>query len=313
MRILLAVDRSSVSKASAQFLRALIFPPGSELYILHVLSLDQIDESVLGDSLSVPEQIDVVRGRLTVAGEQLLTQTAELFRDFPIALHTELREGIPGAEILAAIDQKHIDLAVLGARGHSKIEEFLMGSVSEWVLHDAPCSVMLVRPRARPKKPKSGFRLLLATDGSRDAWNAVEFLQQLDFPAPCTLAVLHVVKKMVHQTSQVITAPPHLPPQELATMAEELFGPRGRKGAELLDSTCRAFAERNFGFEKILAFGHEAEEILKAARRLRPDLIVMGSRGLTGLRRWLLGSVSDRVARHASCSVVIVRRRSWNP
>lgn len=309
MRILLAVDRSSVSKASAQFLRTLKFPPGSELYILHVLSLDQVDESVLGDSLSVPEQIDVIRGQLTVAGEKLLAQTAELFHDAPVTVHTNLREGIPGAEILAVIDERRIDLAVLGVRGRSKIEEFLMGSVSEWVLHDAPCSVMLVRPRARQKKPKSGFRLLLATDGSRDAWHAVEFLRQLDFPPPCSLIVLHVIKKMVHQTSQMITAPAHLPPDEFGKMAEELFGPRGRKGADLLESTCHALADRELAFEKILAFGHEAEEILKAARRDRPDLVVMGSRGLTGLRRLLLGSVSHRVARHAPCSVLIVRRR----
>ena len=51
-----------------------------------------------------------------------------------------------------------------------------------------------------------------------------------------------------------------------------------------------------------------AEEILKATKRTRADLVVVGSKGLTGLRRFLLGSVAHKVARHASCSVLVVRQ-----
>ena len=53
--------------------------------------------------------------------------------------------------------------------------------------------------------------------------------------------------------------------------------------------------------------GYAADEIVKAATRFRADLIVMGSRGLTGMKRMFLGSVSNRVTRHAHCSVLVVR------
>lgn len=308
MHVLLAVDQTPISRSAAHLLRAITFPPDSVLYILHVIALENIDETALGDSMSVPEQIDVIRGRLTVAGERLLARIAECFRDRPITVQPLLREGIPGAEILDVIEQQRIDLAVLGTRGHSTIEKFLMGSVSEWVLHDAPCPVLLVRPTARKKHATSGMRLLLATDGSRDAWHAVEFLQQLGFPPSSTLTVLHVIKKAVHQTTQLL-ADARLSPEEFEKIAEERFGPRGREGAELVRATCRAFADRALACEPMLAFGHEADEVLKAARRLRTDLIIVGSRGLTGLRRMLLGSVSHRVARHAPCSVLVVRKR----
>jgi nucleotide-binding universal stress UspA family protein len=53
--------------------------------------------------------------------------------------------------------------------------------------------------------------------------------------------------------------------------------------------------------------GHPAEVIIDVAKQQQADLIVVGSRGLTGIQRYLLGSVSSKVSEHASCSVMIVR------
>lgn len=61
--------------------------------------------------------------------------------------------------------------------------------------------------------------------------------------------------------------------------------------------------------DRVVAEGAPAEEILRAAERHRADLIVMGSKGLTGLDRYLLGSVFRKVARQALCSVLAVRNR----
>lgn len=54
--------------------------------------------------------------------------------------------------------------------------------------------------------------------------------------------------------------------------------------------------------------GDPAEVIIEVANEQQADLIVVGSRGLTGIKRFLLGSVSNKVSHHASCSVMIVRR-----
>ncbi len=53
--------------------------------------------------------------------------------------------------------------------------------------------------------------------------------------------------------------------------------------------------------------GQPAEVIIEVAKQQQADLIVVGSRGLTGIKRYLLGSVSSKVSEHASCSVMIVR------
>jgi nucleotide-binding universal stress UspA family protein len=96
---------------------------------------------------------------------------------------------------------------------------------------------------------------------------------------------------------------------EFMKLAEDLLQARGREGAKLLEATRKALSCPELKIVENLAFGHEAEEILKASQRMRADLVVMGSRGITGLRRILLGSVSHKVVRYAKCSVLVVRRK----
>ncbi len=146
----------------------------------------------------------------------------------------------------------------------------------------------------------------MATDGSPDAKRAIEFLERLGFPPSTVLTLLHIVRKKVHQTAQLVTTG-RTQLAEFMKLAEDLMKARGREGATLLETTRKALNRPGLKIVENLAFGHEAEEILKAAKRTRADLVVMGSRGLTGLRRFLLGSVSNEVTRHAPCSVLVVR------
>jgi nucleotide-binding universal stress UspA family protein len=59
--------------------------------------------------------------------------------------------------------------------------------------------------------------------------------------------------------------------------------------------------------EPIPAIGNPAQEIITAAESRGVDLIVIGSQGMSAVRRFLLGSVADRVVRHATCDVLVVR------
>ena len=79
------------------------------------------------------------------------------------------------------------------------------------------------------------------------------------------------------------------------------------RGRQVLERMGRRFRQRELAVDHVFAQGNPAEEILLAAERHRADLIVMGSKGLTVLDRYLLGSVSRKVARHALCSVLVVR------
>jgi nucleotide-binding universal stress UspA family protein len=152
------------------------------------------------------------------------------------------------------------------------------------------------------------MNLLLATDGSPDAQVAVDFMKNFGFPTSTVLTILHAVRKKVHQTAQLLTTD-RIQLDEFMKLAEDLLQARGREGAKLLEVTQKALNRTELKIVENLAFGHEAEEILKASQRIRADLVVMGSKGLTGLRRFLLGSVSHKVVRYAKCSVLVVRQK----
>lgn len=217
--------------------------------------------------------------------------------------------GVPGQEILSLIQKKKIDMVVLGSRGLSRMSGLLLGSVSEWVLNDAPCSVLIGRPTSRKTKASSSFKVLLATDGSNDSWKAVEFLKEVvRVPSGSTVTLLHVKRKHTYETDQFVD---HAGKSqaEFAKLAKNLCRDKGAVGVSLLKDTRNALASLTLNINERIALGHEAQEILKTARQQKVDLVLMGSRGLTGLRRLLMGSVAQSVSQHAPCSVLVVRSR----
>ncbi len=306
MNMLLAVDDSTDSKAAAHFLQRIQFPAESKLYLLHVNPLDEwLRLGTSGRSLRMVGKISNIRAEDARNMRTVLSHIEETFRSSSFAVHSIITDGSPGAEILSTISAHHIDLVVLGTRGLSKISGFLLGSVSEWVLNEAPCSVLIVRGKPRTTKTAKGMNILLATDGSPDAQKSIEFFKKVGFPSSTVLTILNIVRKKIHQTAQLLTTD-RTQLAEFKKLAEDLLKARGREGAKLLETTRKTLSCRELKVKENLAFGHEPEEILKPAKRIRADLVVMGSKGLTGLRRFLLGSVSHKVARNAQCSVLVV-------
>ena len=80
-----------------------------------------------------------------------------------------------------------------------------------------------------------------------------------------------------------------------------------RQAEELLARTAQRLRAASFGVSQEMREGDARQGILECAAEWRPDVIVLGSHGRTGLDRVLLGSVSENVMRHATCSVEVIR------
>lgn len=309
MKVLFAIDYSNHSKHAMNLFRRMQVPSGSDVYLMHVNTPEEWPvSSVPGRSLHLPAAISALRAKASTHAREVLGQLEKVFQGQTLNVHSEVVEGNPGQEILNAIGQHGIDLVVLGPRGLSRVTGFLLGSISEWVLGEAPCSVLIGRPQARQKRTSGPMRILLAIDGSPDTWAAVNFLRTLDFPTSSKLTLVHVIRKQVYQTEQVLIGD-GAGREQFSKLAEKILKDRGREGMALFAQTRERLGSSDFTIEDRLVFGHEAQEILKAARQTRAELVVVGSRGLTGLRRLLLGSVSHKVVRNASCSVLVIRSR----
>ena len=142
-------------------------------------------------------------------------------------------------------------------------------------------------------------------------------LVPVDFSDSSARALRHAVKRAAESDGSLIIV--HVVPADYGWSgigrdeSRDLDRSLQRQAADRL----RAFANENVGqnvpVDMEVRVGQPAEEIVAAARESKCDSIMLSTRGLTGLDRYLIGSVADRVARLAPCPVVLVRPGKRSP
>jgi nucleotide-binding universal stress UspA family protein len=143
---------------------------------------------------------------------------------------------------------------------------------------------------------RRNMRILLAIDDSRFSEAAANSVVRQFRPEDTEVRVLHVVEPIA------ISEPPQMSPGYFPELEEQL--PEAR---ELVDRVSITLSSAAFRVTASVAEGDARTIILQEAKEWHADLIVLGSHGRKGLGRFFLGSVSEAVARHAHCSVEIVR------
>jgi len=291
MRVLLATDGSKDAQAAVAFLKALPLRSESTLRLQIVVTLPSFALDVLPTreferSAREASQTVLDEARAALAG-----------RGF--AIETDVAAGDPKAEIVRIAEEWRADLLVLGARGLSGIARFLLGSVSLAVAHHVRCPVLVVK--GRPRKLGS---VLVAMDGSEDSFRAVRFLQSLPLPRQTKVRLLSVVEPLRYPAS----APSALRGQ-LARMIKELESERRGQLEKVLEQAAGQFDDKITRVTRSTPSGDPASVITASAASYDADLIVVGARGHGGMTRLLLGSVSEKVLRHARCPVLIVKER----
>ena len=148
------------------------------------------------------------------------------------------------------------------------------------------------------------MNILIATDGSEDASNALNFMLRFPFPRDSKMTVLTVVDDIpmlpaeLDALDDVQNEALQLANARLQEEAEELVA---REGGRL--------REDGWPGVTMVRNGSPVDEILTVAEEIDADLIVLGSHGTGRAKRFLLGSVSDRVMEYATCSVLIVKKK----
>ncbi|MCE7872361.1 universal stress protein [bacterium CPR1] len=190
-----------------------------------------------------------------------------------------IREGHASYELAEAAREEQADLIVMASREHSAAGRFLMGSSVQGTLRLAPCPVLLLRGSA----PTSFERILVPLDGSEEALKALPLVAQFASPGARVTLLRATEANLL----------PLRPVEREAMLA-------GLK-AELEQTVLP-------GFEVVrrVEDATPGAAILDRAESDRSELIVMTSHGRSGLSRWLLGSVAEKVAWHAPCPVVIL-------
>jgi nucleotide-binding universal stress UspA family protein len=146
------------------------------------------------------------------------------------------------------------------------------------------------------------MRLLLPVDESDYSQAALRAVIAQVRRRSTEVRVLHVIEP----TTAYVSAE-YLP--HLVHDTAEIERDRWRQARALVDRVVSALRRAEFKAAGVVDMGDPKRNILARAEKWNADLIVLGSHGLTGLNRFLMGSVSDAVSRHAGCSVQVVRVR----
>ena len=203
--------------------------------------------------------------------------------------------GRPDSEIVRVAEEVGAGLVVMGSRGLGPVRRAVMGSVSLSVVHHSHCSLLVVR-REDVGLPGP---ILLAVDGSEQARIAAEAAAEISASTGSGLHVVFVMPTAAHLYGH------HFYSRELKESIREQA-----------EEDLRAFLDEQVGWiedhggkveETHMAVGRPDAEIVKLAEELGVGLTVVGSRGLGGVRRALVGSVSDPVVRYAHGPVLVVR------
>ncbi|HWL91882.1 MAG TPA: FAD-dependent oxidoreductase [Actinomycetota bacterium] len=205
-----------------------------------------------------------------------LYAAAEAARAKKVDATAELIEGTPGESILAAAIKHDADLIVVGNRGMGQATRFRLGSVPDWIAHDAPCDLLIVDTtgRAGPREPAPPYmRILAGTDGSGTATEAVRKSYTLASMYAGSVILVHVGDPIV--------------------------------GAIKLEEVASTRPE-DVEVEKRTVEGDPAQRICELAEAEGVQLVVVGNKGMSGVRRFL-GSVPNKVAHEVPSDVLIVK------
>jgi nucleotide-binding universal stress UspA family protein len=227
--------------------------------------------------------------------EDASRRIAELAAKAPggASVETVIEEALePHEAILGKARDWNADLVAMGTHGRTGLDKLLMGSVASKVLHRSDRSLLLLRSDSMLfGSTQETHSILVPVDFSAHSHRALAFARYLSSRHRASLHLLHVV--------ELLRTP--LKPGGLSSQLDETPGLREKYAEALRDMLSESPGEVT------VADGSPAGGILWWREKLGARLVVMGSRGLTGLERLLVGSVAETVARFCEVPVVIVK------
>lgn len=294
---LAAVDGSTQSDAAVMHAVRFTEIYGAELTVIHV-----VDSSVYKE----PEIVESMKA----VGKTYLDHAGKIAAEHGVTLKSaKVLVGYPFDEIINEAHEIDVSVIFMGATGLSRAA--YIGAVASRVLRGAECHVMLVRGTPSTE----GYRnILIPTDGSKDSEYAAQSGLSIARRFGARVSACNIVDTSRIVETRVVTAGGvgagrhygdvvKLPESMVKKMRQRLLD----ESTEIADRVRKIAESKGVEASIIVRDGKPAPEILKIIRDEDIDLVVIGYTGKGMISRLLIGSVSEKIASTAACSVIIVR------
>ena len=278
-RLMVGTDFSSRADAALQRAVQIANEHGAALTLFHACDIGAGDDA---------------QGRKLIVGAEETARQKIRSLSLPdkIAATVRVAAGKPFVELIRAAREEESDFVVVGAHGKHFLKSLLLGTTAEKVVRKGERPVLIVK-----RAPRGPYRrVLVALDFSEHSRQALEVALRL---APgAQFYILHAYQGPERQLWRA-----DFTRSEIVQHRRQLARERRREMEEFLGRVEGA----NKRMRRLLGYGRASHVIPAFARRLRADLVSVGTVGRTGLPYILLGSVAEHVIREASCDVLAVR------
>ncbi len=281
--ILIPLDGSTAAESVLPYLRDLAPKFGSRVHILGV-------------------GIGRKTRRVNRLIEDYVSRTANRLQSENIKAEPVISYGIAADKILDFTTEKEIDLIIMTTHGRSGITRWWMGSVAEKVISEATAPVLLIRSKrssttGATDKLNFPHKILAPLDGSDIGESALPYAETIAANSRSSINLLQVIS----------------PPGTVE--ANLLGGPDWRKfvkamhdaGEDYLKGVAERIGGKNIKVTYEVATGDPADKIVEYAADKGVSMIAMSTHGRTGIARWVLGSVADKVLHGARIPILLVR------
>jgi len=197
--------------------------------------------------------------------------------------------------ILNYAGEHDIDTIVMGTHGRHGLDRLFIGSVAEEVVRSALCPVLTVRCPDHDVGSLDINRILVPIDYSESALTTMAYANELAVSYGAGLELIHVIQEAVFPTTYGVEPVAIAVPEVIARSKKALL--------DLRESRINADIPVNVH----VLIGNPAGDIVDFATELEVDLVVIATHGMTGIKRLLIGSVTEKVVRMAHCPVFTVK------
>lgn len=311
MKVLIAYDGSSHADAALDDLRRAGLPEEAGALVISVADV-WVWSSPEGEEDGLhPEELNNTglkkareqSARAVEEARQLAVQAGERVRAaFPLWIVDAAGYGdSPAWAVIKKADEWEADLIVVGSQGRSLLSRIMLGSVSQKVLYEARCSVRVARSHA--SEENSPLRIIIGVDGSPDSEAALNSVAARDWPDGTEARVI-----AVHSPLSPLVFSHFIQPVALA--GRQYIEDKGLFAQKIVDAYVERLQKAGLAASPVVKEGDPKRVLIDEAEQWGADCIFVGARGLRGLERFLLGSVSSSVAARADCSVEVVRTQA---
>lgn len=300
--LLVPLDGSACADQVLPTLAPLARALQAPIHLLRVIDMPSLGQLVLTEGYPISSESELMEG-LRCHAEAELALRAELLRAQGLTLTTSVQVGHPAETIVEVAETQKAVLIAMATHGYTGLRRWTLGSVTDKVLHAAPAPVFVVRSVALlPDSIPAFRRILVPLDGSSLARQALPFAVSLASTTGAELLLLEVL-------------PPDLSVSHPELLTTDSLAQRYREGyAESLEHTqhglellAEELSAQGIRTQMLVCAGNPATTIVHQAEQCGADLVVMATHGYSGLQRWDLGSVADKVL-HACLSPLLLVR-----